>query len=66
MSPGRYTALSEKHVLDCSNCGSCSGGYTVYAMNWIKRYNKLASGSSYRFFNLKVVSYYIIKDQAHN
>jgi len=46
---GRYTALAEKHVLDCSNCGSCSSGYHTNAMNWIKSNNRLASGSRYRY-----------------
>ena len=48
MLVGRYTALSEQQVLDCSNAGSCNGGYHIRALNYIRNTNKLASNSQYR------------------
>ena len=50
---GGYTALSEKHVLDCSGAGSCRSGYHTRAMDWIKRNNKLASSRSYPYRAVK-------------
>jgi len=51
---GRYTALSEQHVLDCSGAGDCyKGGYHLRALNWIKSRNHLASSSSYRYTGSK-------------
>jgi len=49
MLVGRYTALSEQQVLDCSNAGSCNGGYHIRALNYIRNTNKLASNSQYRY-----------------
>jgi len=54
MSVGRYTALSEQHVLDCSGAGSCSGGYHIQALNYIRNTNKLAAASQYRYQGYKL------------
>lgn len=53
MTVGRYTALSEQHVLDCSNAGSCSSGYHYRALNYIRNTNKLASSSQYKYRTAK-------------
>jgi len=50
MKTGRYLALSEQHVLDCSGAGDCyKGGYHLRALNWIKYRNNLASANDYRY-----------------
>merc|ERR1711915_654540 len=36
MMKGRYTALSEQQVLDCSGAGDCGGGYHYRALNYIR------------------------------
>lgn len=54
MRTGRYTALSEQQVLDCSNAGNCEqGGYHSRALNYIRNVNSLAAGSRYRYRTAK-------------
>jgi len=49
MRTGRYTALSEQQVLDCSGAGNCNSGYHRKALNYIWNHNKLATGAQYKY-----------------
>jgi len=49
---GKLTALSDQQTLDCSNAGSCSGGYPSQAISWGCK-AQLCAGSEYAYTGRK-------------